>query len=149
MFIIVAKTATLYGVVDTNDNYVEWVDVDQIRGYVNSGVTINGVMPDGSIEVNPAYCADYRTLLFGNTTDVFTATKSIRVGNRGNVEFVVGRKIYKVRLLSKTPVVAGSTYQIGGYLLQCPTNGYLVKMSNGICTILPEDIFTKFAKYFR
>lgn len=149
MFIVIAKTATLYGVVDTEDNCVEWVDVDQIRGYINSGVPINGVMPDGSIEVNPAYCADYRTLTFGNSTNVFDATTCIRTGNRGNVEFVVNRKVYKIRLLSKTPVTAGGTYQINGYILQCHTNGYLIKMSNGICTILPEDVMTKFAKYFK
>lgn len=149
MFIIIAKTATLYGVVDTEDNCVEWVDYQQILGYINAGISISGVMPDGSIEVNPTYCADYRTLKFGNDTNVFDATSSIRVGSRGSVEFVVNRKVYKIRLLSKTPVVAGSTYQIGNYLLQCPSNGYLIKMSNGICTILPEEVMTKFAKYFR
>lgn len=149
MFAIIAKTATLMGVVDTDDNCVEWYTAEQIYSYVNAGVNIAGVLPNGDFEVNPAYYADYTTLKFGNNINIFEGASAIRVGNRGSVEFVCNKKLYKMRLLVNSRVDAGSTYQIKGYVLQVPVEGFLVKLSNGICTILPTNVFLKFAHCFK
>lgn len=148
MFIIVARTASLYGVVDTSDNVVEWFYKDQIDEIVRAGIQVQGYLADGSIVVNPAYCPDYRTLNFKNENNVFDLTKSIRCGNNG-VEFVVNKKIYKMRLLMNTRVTMGDTIAIKEHVIKCNNTGYLVKLSNGICTILPDEVFEKFKKFFK
>lgn len=151
MFIVIAKTASLYGVIDTEDLVVDWFDATTLREYATElNIEIHGVTKTGEIYVNQAYYMPfYEVKLNRVSMDIFSMTTAIRSGVRGVVEFAVAQKLYKMRLLIKTPVQMGKSYMIGDRKLIAEMDGHLVKLSNGICTILPPNVFSKFANYFK
>lgn len=138
MLVVVAQCGYRYGVVDTNDNVVEWVSDTDLYEYVNSGVEIEGVSPTG-VRVNPIYCVEYSKLSFGESTNIFDSHDKIRKGYRNTAEICVGDTVYKVRALAH--VSAGSGVSLDEFSFTADTDGYFVKLSNGICTILPDALF--------
>lgn len=140
MYAVVAKCGYLYGVVDTDDKVVEWMDEKTIYEYVNQNVEIDGVSGEG-IVVNPIFYIPYQDVLCGGSESIFNTISDTSKGYQNRGEFVSNGKKYKFRMLSE--VSEGSQVSLQTFNFTADISGYLIKLSNGLCTILPKDVYTE------
>lgn len=138
MLVVVSQCGNRFGVVDTNDNVVEWVYDTDLYQYINNGVEIEGVSASG-ITVNPIYCVPYELLTFKGDTNIFEANPVVRKGYHNTAELRVNDVVYKVRALAF--VSEGSRVVLKDYEFVSELEGILIKLSNGICTVLPDNLF--------
>lgn len=132
MLVVVAQCGLNYGVIDTNDYVVEWVSDMELFSFVANGVEVQGVSEEG-IEVNPLFYVSWGTLNYSVT--------NIRKGYNNRVEFSVGDKNFKMRLLM--PISKNTKVTLGKFSFVADVDGYLCKLTNGICTIIPTETFEK------
>lgn len=145
MFEVIARCGNYYGIIDSDDKVVEWEFDTTLFDYTNNGVEINGVS-EGQITVNPLYYIPYAEVTAPLTDKensekrcIFDIAENIRKGNRNLAEFTAVNKKYKLRFIC--PLAEGSVVSLSKYSFTADISGYFVKLSNGICTILPIDIF--------
>lgn len=167
---VVAQCATNYGVIDTDDNIVNWVTKGTLVDYVEGGVDINGVTVDSDAEraynedgdetevskasrctvvVNPLYYVPYENTQFGHEDIIFNIYARANRGFQKFVELSVedennsrpDNKFIKYKIRPLKRVVTNATISLGGYSFVADRDGILCKMSNGVCTILSDEQF--------
>lgn len=158
-FIVIARCASNFGIVDTEDNVVCWETKSTLVDYVEKdGIAIEGVTITHpavgneteeekaercSIVINPIYYVPYENTQFGHSDSIFDIATQVSRGSQGYVELRVdtedGYTKYKVRPLNR--VVNKATVSLGDFSFTADRDGILCKMSNGICTILSDEKF--------
>ena len=158
-YIAIARCASNFGIIDTEDNIVCWETKSTLVDYVEKeGIVIEGVTithpADGdetdeekaercSVVINPIYYVPYENTQFGNSDSIFDIASRVTRGSQGYVEIHVegvdGFTKYKIRPLNR--VVNNATVSLGGFSFTADRDGILCKLSNGICTILSDEKF--------
>lgn len=142
MLAVIAQCGRHYGVIDSNDNVVEWVYDSDLYEYVESGTLINGVdVSAKSVTVNPLFYVNFRSIKYASDTNIFEASEKVSKGYYNKAEMLSGGVLYKVRALKA--VDTGSKVKLFSNEFIADESGMLIKLSNGICTIIPFDLFDK------
>lgn len=140
MLEVIAQCSRHYGVIDSNDNVVEWVYDSDLYEYVENGTLINGVDTSAkAITVNPLFYVNYKNIKYGSDTNIFETSEKVSKGYYNKAEMLSGGVLYKIRALKA--VDAGSKVKLFSHEFIADESGMLIKLSNGICTIIPFDLF--------
>lgn len=122
MFIVISKIINRYGIVDTNDNVVEFLTVSEISELTNQGIEIAGIV-NNTITVIP-YKTDYTNLNYNNGKNIFNTATSLRKENATTYSFVSGKVRYKFKILGTCKA------------------GVDIRLSKGVQTRIQDNFFS-------
>lgn len=104
MYQLVARVGSMFGIVDTDDGAVDWLTMDSILALIKKGVSIYGIEPriagNVPVVINPSTCVLHaHKCNWWNGENVFKNAKSFMCSPSGKVQFRVGGKTYKGKIV--------------------------------------------------
>lgn len=116
MFKLVSKVGTNFGVLDTRDGVLEWMDANTLTAYISNGIKIEGV--SGGEFIPSKHILPFGLCNWNNGENIFKTGNLFRITSSGSFSFKSGKKAYKGKVIS----IEGNKYLSF-------TNGILVLFS--------------------
>ena len=152
---VVGRCGNTFAVADTETNAVDWVKENQLRQAVTNGDSeVVGVPTDSDepISVSRLYYMPWESITFGGEDSIFTC-EGMEITkwhtNAVKMQTADGRvcKLRSLCAIRKGQIALlnaeGNLAEDGVEQLEADISGILCTLSNGVKTILPEDMFRK------
>lgn len=101
MFVLCAKVATNYGVVDTEDGAIDWCTKEQIQAYLAQGLVIKGISDCNGVPTPQTVDLPYTLCNWNNGANIFSTRSDFSVNIDGSFKLRAGKKVYKGKLRRK------------------------------------------------
>lgn len=107
MFCCVSRVASNYGVLDTDDGVIEWLDEATVRKYLQAGAVIRGFTLERGYEKIPAPVIPWTLCNWSGGQNIFQNGRVTRRNAAGDAEITCGKKKFKCKLF-----VSGATVNV-------------------------------------
>lgn len=98
MYVLVSKVGCNYGILDTNDGALDWVDQSTVQAVLNRGISIAGVTPSGIVPQD--YNLQSTLCNWNNGQNIFQIGRGLVISKKGEFKFIAGKKTYKGKVIS-------------------------------------------------
>lgn len=98
MYVLVSKVGCNYGILDTSDGALDWVNQSTIQAVLNRGISIAGVTSSGIVPQD--YNLQSTLCNWNNGQNIFQTGRGLIISKKGDFKFIAGKKTYKGKVIS-------------------------------------------------
>ena len=99
MYVLVSRVGNNFGILDTSDGVLDWLDEKTVKHLVQSGVLIEGIK-NGVIKPEP-FEINYKLCNWVNNSNIFVNGSRFSYNSKNEFKFKVGTKIFKGKIIDQ------------------------------------------------